>query len=460
MLVVGLGPTGETAANLLQRYGLTVCCVERNGEGTSLPRAGSVDSSVLGCWRELVGGEELSSWITTGVPASFVGMDGRDFLELETTEAGGEPNLAFIYQPGISRLLRGKLADCGVILGQEVVEVAEGPDLVEATLDDGRVIRSRWLLACDGAGSAVRRSLGIGFSGDRDHEEWQVLDLDLGGEPMAEPAFRFRCSPERPGVTTVLAAGRYRIEWVGSESEEPNVLEDLGLIGATVERRASYRHGSAAASSWQVGRVYLLGDAAHVIRPFAGQGISQGVRDAMAVAWRLTLAARFGVEAPPGYEDERRPAVRRASQVSNLAGALVRQRSRFVAWVRDHVLRSILMPVLGGKLDSQVLLSPGLVREGFVSARFRRHAGERLALTSVDDPRFVLLGQLPDGSRCESRFVRLPKGTENTTEPPRNSAGIFLVRPDGVVFSGGEAGDVSLIIEDLELRLGERVKTS
>ena len=398
--------------------------------------------------------------VTTGVPASFVGRDGRDIIGLQATADNGVPNLAFIYQPAISRLLRERIGESRIILGNEVVEVKQSQDGVIATADDGRQISSRWLLACDGAGSAVRRSLRIGFAGSRDEREWQVLDLDTRTGKEPEAAFRFLCSPGRPGVSTVLADGRYRLEWAGHEGMEEAVLLEAGLSEARVERRATYRHGHAVADCWQAGRVFFLGDAAHVLRPFAGQGISQGVRDAISVVWRLALAVRFDIDPPGGYEDERRPEVARAALVSNVAGAVVQARSELVATLRDHVLRLLVMPLLGGKISPDALLAPRRVRQGFLSARFRRGVGTRLPVQSLIDPRFVLVGCIPRDARSTSRFVAY-RGEDGALQAALGSRpGIFLVRPDGVVFAGGELSELSRIIEDLELRLGERVKTS
>jgi 3-(3-hydroxy-phenyl)propionate hydroxylase len=98
-------------------------------------------------------------------------------------------------------------------------------------------------------------------------------------------------------------------------------------LGLTVTRSVEYTFAARCASHWRAGRVLLAGDAAHVMPPFAGQGLGAGLRDVSALWWRL-VAALQGVDELAGYESERRPHVRAMTRTALLAGAVVQTRSR------------------------------------------------------------------------------------------------------------------------------------
>ena len=211
-------------------------------------------------------------------------------------------------------------------LGVGVAGLAQDAAGVAVRLDDGSLVRSSWLVGCDGAGSAVRSAVGIGFPG-RDLRRWLVTDVE-GDVPST--GFTYSCDPAGPSVDMPLPGGHRWEHLLGDGPPRRPELPD----GVRVLREVEYRYGARRATRWRAGRVLLAGDAAHVMPPFAGQGLGAGVRDAWALA-ALLPAGRVAE-----YEPLRAPHVAAMTRLSLFLGAVLETRSVPAAAVRDRLLRS------------------------------------------------------------------------------------------------------------------------
>lgn len=335
VLVVGCGPVGAVLAARLSTAGLDVLVVERAASVHPLPRAVAADDEV----------QELLSRVAPGclsdavldVPVRFLGARGQPIGALRfPAGVGGRAGLALFHQPTLEARLRAVLP-CELRLGVSLESWSESSSDVSAVLSDGSSVRASWLVGCDGAGSGVRTSAGIGWQG-RDLGRWLVVDV-AGAVPA--DGFTYRCDPTRPSVDMPLPGG-HRWEWLLGDHEEPFDPAPLLPDGREVVRCVEYRYAARRAASWQAGRVLLAGDAAHTMPPFAGQGLGAGVRD----AWAL------GALIPRGeldrYEALRLPHVRAMTRLSLFLGAVLETRVRPAALLRDAALGAAFRtPVLG-----------------------------------------------------------------------------------------------------------------
>src|SRR4029450_7667578 len=107
---------------------------------------------------------------------------------------------------------------------------------------------------------------------------------------------------------------------------------------AKLERQALYTRRACWADRWRHGRLFVAGDAAHLMPPFAGQGMCAGLRDAMNLAWKLDLAlgGRAGEALLDSYESERAPHVRNAIELSVSLGRVICVADPPEAEARDH----------------------------------------------------------------------------------------------------------------------------
>ena len=175
---------------------------------------------------------------------------------------------------------------------------------------DLQTFTGRAVLGCDGASSTIRQLAGIPMEDLGFTERWLVVDIRaVGGldtwdgvEQICDPAraatfmhvtgdryrweFRLLDGEDEAGLITPQALGRLLKPWTGRT--------DLG--GLQIVRTATYTFRARLASRFRAGRVFLLGDAAHLTPPFIGQGLAAGLRDADNVAWKLAyvLTGRAG----------------------------------------------------------------------------------------------------------------------------------------------------------------------
>lgn len=259
--VIGYGPTGVTAANLLGAQGLKVVVVERDAEVYTRARAISTDEEVLRVWQQVGLADELQRDMLAGLPIDFVDHRGRSFLSASFDSAGhGYPPQLFIYQPVLEATLR------------EGVTRFPNVDLLLA--EDGgehlKRVRASWVIAADGGSSPTRGQLGIGFDGRTYETRWVVIDTKVKREWPGHDRLLFHCDPLRPAVDCPTPLGHHRWEFPVLPGEDENELVTdaavwrlLGRQGitrdeATVLRAVVYSHHVRAAARWRAGRVFLM----------------------------------------------------------------------------------------------------------------------------------------------------------------------------------------------------------
>ncbi len=501
VLVVGFGPVGATVTGLLANAGLSVLAVDRDLEPYPLPRAAATDDDAIRVWQTIEGlDRRLVPKMVREPAVSYRTRGEREFARVGEMRGSQSrhPGLALFYQPWLEdEIASTAVAQEGAELrrGVELEEFRDLGDRVEADLRDlqageSMTVTAGWLLGCDGASSAVRRGLGAEFGGSTFEQLWVVLDLELDEPETGEPTIVFNCDPGRPSVTMPMPGQRRRWEFMlfPGESEE-EMLEPANLAdllagsgqapGYSTERAVVYTFHARVASDWGRGRVYLLGDAAHVTPPFAGQGMNAGVRDAGNIWWKIAAVERgaASIEILETYEAERR---RHTKELINLAvrlGSVVQTVKPGVAAVRDRFFDLVsAIPVTRRWIDSGSFKPDPRLRGGLLGRRPRPFGivgrqvpqpevtgpdGQGVRLDDLVGPRFALLASgpnpwagVPHGVReLATRFgvvvlrIDLPPGTSEGDElaigDPGGELSAFLrrgratkalIRPDRFVY--------------------------
>ena len=413
-MIVGLGPVGATIALLLGRAGVPTLALERDAEVFPHGRAIALDDEALRVLQAAGLHRPHLPEFLTEVPVRLRSRLGRCLLEIPARRSPtGHPSLVFFNQPDLERRLRSELerqASVQVLLQHEVERCRQDANRAEITARDlrtGAVKRfgARWVIACDGASSRIREDAGIALRGLTSRRRWLVVDARLGDGP-SEPSFEFICDPQRPTVSGSLPGGRHLWEFMLRPGEEPDVVTQPHALHALIARHVAleqvevlhanvYTFHARVADRWKQGRLLLAGDAAHLSPPFAGQGLSTGLRDAHNLAWKV--AAVMQQRAAPtllsSYQEERRPQTVRLTAVALVLGAIVQIADPARAALRDRALRAVLaFPHVRHHLVAGHWKRTARHRHGLVSkrARRRRVAGSQLPQPSVS---------LPDGSR-------------------------------------------------------------
>ncbi|MFC4070443.1 FAD-dependent monooxygenase [Actinoplanes subglobosus] len=409
VVIVGMGPVGALLAALLGGRGVATVVVEAQERPYPKPRAAVLDAEALRALGLVEGLPPVEGWATPVARNGVVARDGRPLLMIEQTgRAHGYPGLARLDQPALEAGLRAAAEATGqvrILAGRTVTGVEQRDDEVTAVLDDGQRVAGRWLVGCDGVGSTVRTTAGMGFSGTTYPQSWLVVDA-VGGDVEGGPSVAFVADETRPCVV-MSQPGRWRWEWMLLPGEDPRVMtadESVRRLvgewadpdGLRIERATVFTFHARMADRWRAGRILLAGDAAHAMPPFAGAGLGMGVRDAVTLAWRLADAIAGDTGPLDAYERDRRPDVERTTALALRIGRIVQSRNRTVMRLTRGVLR-VLAALPGiGRAGSR---SP-LVRPALPNPRVSVAGGPPVPLDGVIGYRWAFIGH-----GCDPRDV-------------------------------------------------------
>ena len=341
--VVGAGPVGLTAALLLAKAGWKVACLERFAEPYGRPRAVGVDFEACRVLQAAGVIDDILAVSDDGIGTyEWHNVRGEKLLVIPFSGTGpsGWPEHLNFSQPQVEAILRSAAAaspDVTLMAGTEVTSLDQDSSGVRIGTGSGSPVRASYVVGCDGANSFVRSRMPDGLTDLGFFYDWLILDVVPHEEREWNPRHLQICDPARP--TTVVASGPGQRRWEfmvlpGERVRDMNTEEtawrllrrwDLGPHNATLERHTVYTFQARWAKTWNSGRLLLAGDAAHLMPPFAGQGLCSGLRDAMNLSWKLDLVLR-GV-APSSlldtYTAERAEHVQHAIQYSVELGKVI-----------------------------------------------------------------------------------------------------------------------------------------
>jgi len=346
--ILGAGPTGALAAKLCGIHGLTAVAFDRGADVYDLPRA-------VGLWDDVQRILASAGVLERILPATrmqsgaeFVDARGRRIVGIEIPPGfvtpNGHPTVVTFHQPQFERALRASLADHADVrlhTSHEMIAVEQSDERVVLHVRDlessrSRRVTAKWLLGCDGASSAVRKSCGIAWHNIGYDQDWLVVDVRLADHVELSPYMRQVCDPARPTTMIPLPLGMHRWEFqlrpgeTKAEMERADRVDELLAPWVRqgefeVVRAVVYRFHAMIADTFRCGRVFLAGDAAHQTPPFMGQGLSSGVRDVDNLVWKLAHVARglAGDALLDTYTAERRPMTAAAVAHSVNTGKLI-----------------------------------------------------------------------------------------------------------------------------------------
>jgi 2-polyprenyl-6-methoxyphenol hydroxylase-like FAD-dependent oxidoreductase len=373
--IVGAGPSGLVLAVLLAQFGRSAVVLEQWPERYPLPRAVHFDDEVGRLLQSCGIGDEVRAVSEPAEVYEWRNAAGTTLLRFGRIGIGpaGWPFSSMFCQPELEAAVEARANELPTIeirRGVTVDALEQHEHHVSLGCTSGDSVTSRYVVGCDGANSTVRGLLDVGVEDRGFFYDWLIVDVILDEPRVFDPINLQVCDPLRPTTAVSGGPGRRRWEFMRLPDESLDELDqeatawalleswDVHPGNAHIERHAVYTFQARVAERWQDGRVFLAGDAAHLMPPFAGQGMCSGIRDAANLAWKLdlVLTGRAVPDLLDTYEEERRPGAEFAIDLSIELGKVICVPDPQEAAERDAAMASAVT----GEV-SEVPGQPGLV---------------------------------------------------------------------------------------------------
>jgi 3-(3-hydroxy-phenyl)propionate hydroxylase len=429
--IVGGGPNGIALANLLGAYGVPTVVIEREREILGYPRAVGMDDEALRLFQTVALADPLLADMIPNVPLRMFRADGRCFADIRasTREFGWWRRNIFMQQIAEGTLRRGlqRYPHVELRLGEEVTGLeqdAAGVTLqVSGTGGQAYALRCAYAVAADGGRSPLREMLGVKLLGRTHAIKWLVVDVR--NAPLDAPYTALNCDPRRPNVCIYLPYGYRRWEFMVFAHEDEQAIaapESVRRLIAPyvkdvqaveIVRARTYTHHSRVADRFVVGRVALVGDAAHLSPPWIGQGLNAGLRDVGNLAWKLAgiVQGRLQPTLLQSYHDERHRHAQAMIDLADVFGAMLMPTHRLKAWLRDRFFSAVrLLPGVRNYVlqmrfkpmpkyeEGVVVKTPGtpMVGRMLIQPDVEDASGARRKLDDVLGPWFAVIGWQTD----------------------------------------------------------------
>jgi 2-polyprenyl-6-methoxyphenol hydroxylase-like FAD-dependent oxidoreductase len=351
VLIAGGGMVGLSAATFLAQQGIRSVAIERLKASSPLPRAAFFHMRTMEMFRSVgiedsVREQSQKEFVPEGAIVALDYIAGRKLADIipnlnEGVEAVSPCRRLFLNQPSLEPILRERAREAGatVIQGAEVTGVQQDSSGVRVTLRDlasgeQRELHAKYLIAADGAHSRVRELLGIGYDGRgvfsnsltiyfrADLSPWikdNAWSIIYVNNPALGGFFRMNRAGNA-GFLAINTVGDPKLDPqaacnVATDLSEPRLIElirqgvGVPTLDVKIDGHTRWRATADVAQRFQSGRIFITGDAAHLMPPNGGFGGNTGIHDAHNLAWKLAAVLK-GHASPrllDTYETERKP---------------------------------------------------------------------------------------------------------------------------------------------------------
>ncbi|WP_420434920.1 FAD-dependent oxidoreductase [Candidatus Poriferisocius sp.] len=311
VVVVGAGPVGCVAAAELASGGVDVTLLEASLELPRELRASTFHPATLDLLERF---GVVDKMVQRGLIAPrFAYRDRRQGVVAEfdltaLADVTDHPFRLQCEQFKLCEIMLNKfrsMANVAVRFGAEVVGIVDHGGSASAQLASGEMLAADAVVAADGAASAVRKSLGLAFDGMTYEDRYLVLSTPFEmADHLADLAYVNYISDPEEWLVLLRTVDLWRALFpVGDDETDDEALSDesaqrrlQGIVARDepfeVAHRTIYRVHQRVADRFAVGRVVLMGDAAHINNPLGGMGMNGGVHDAVLLGASLAAVLR------------------------------------------------------------------------------------------------------------------------------------------------------------------------
>lgn len=521
VIIVGAGPNGLTLANLLGTYGIETLVLEKNLSTVQLPRAVSIDDESMRTMQMIGLDQEVINQCALDYGSVYLDVNRKPFARIEpnTSEYGFARRNAFI-QPNLEATLKEGLKRferIEVRFGHEVVNFSQDDQSVLLEVEDNHGKRyelmADYVAASDGGKSYFRTTLNIPLEGLTYEQKWLIIDLKGTRDNFRQT--RVYCDPRRPGINLPGPNGTRRFEFMMLPGETDEQVVEEAFVrrlvadhgpdrDAEIVRKQVYHFHAREAVRWRQGRIFLVGDAAHLTPPFAGQGMNSGIRDTSNLGWKLAqvVQGKLSAEILDSYEEERKPHAWQLIKMADILGRFMMPPTLLRARLMQAGMRVLSLYPPARDYVTQMRYKP---KPRFMSGWFipdglsakKTRAGRMIAQPALEDPQrrvaklddcckagFLLVGYGPSAADVFALLNdckhQLPSDIQRVCITPRQynpvpdtdvqvfrdlyghakewifdgfEDAVFLVRPDRYVMAVLTAENAARVIPKLQLML-------
>lgn len=365
VLIVGAGPVGLTLANLLASQGVAAKVVTEEAEQRPVEqsRAEGNHGRTLALYERL---GVLDQAFSLGRPLHGAILHERDRqigrMVLDDPHSY-YPGALILGQARVERMLEARLNAAGVPVerGWKLAGLEQGNECVTASLHEvrtgeRRTVTAPYLVACDGGRSAARKMVGAEFAGQSSDIQYALADVEaeFPGKPLDDDLHIW--------LSPLMILGRLEDRhWKAAAPTDPDKpLSDTpeAVVGAIQEKlnqngvavrvhsprwTSVFRISTRRVNRMRFGRVFLAGDAAHIHSPMGGQGMNEGMQDALNLAWKLASVLRHGVTESllDTYNTERQPIIEAVLKDTAEMTRLLEMPESWLASLRNVTLAAV-----------------------------------------------------------------------------------------------------------------------
>jgi 2-polyprenyl-6-methoxyphenol hydroxylase-like FAD-dependent oxidoreductase len=366
VVIIGAGPTGLALACQLIRYGVDFVIIDTKETTTPFSKAIGVQARTLEIYEQIDLAQKLVEQGNITERVRLVeGGENRAQVELVSLGEGRSPYpfLLIVEQGKHEQLLHEFIKTHGrevmwqtTLANFSQTDVEVTGTIVNAS-GEQQTIRAQYLVACDGAKSAVRVDLGMTFEGGTFERLFYVADVQIDWEFPHDMLTACLARDRSTAFFPMPGKDRYRIVGVFPENSdkqageipyeeiEQQILEDsrLELDIYKVNWFSTYKVHSRRVNKFSEGRCFLAGDSAHIHTPVGAQGMNTGIQDGYNLAWKLALVLRgdADVKILDTYHEERSEVAKRLLETTDRMFDLLMSPARLLAFVRTHIFPHI-----------------------------------------------------------------------------------------------------------------------
>ena len=360
--IVGYGLLGQICAKVCSQFNLRTLVIESRSDSEFSSNAISFDDESLRLLKGIGLYDALKVFLNKPDFTDIVLTNGRVIQRNPVLNTdNGFPSVCTFFQPEIEKTIRAICKDdknIDLLFDNELINFNFNENKVGLdTKSDNKLnhFEAFYLIACDGANSFVRNKLDIESIDQRYSKNWLLVDILLKHKDSLENVFRQICDDKRPTSYISLSNRRHRFEFQLLAGEQHKKIRQKNNIQNLIskwiepnqyeiENTSIQNFRGSFAKTFQKDNVFLIGDSAYQMPPYASQGLNTGIRDILNLIWKINLVINFNCNKDLllSYGLERAQQIKQTIKSSIALGQLIDSLS--VAFQKNIPLEEAIAP--------------------------------------------------------------------------------------------------------------------